>query len=249
VASFSITNAIFIQPLPISEPERFVRVYRHQEGSSAQYFPISADELREMRGMRHVFDGVAAEQPRPLIVGAAGSYERIWGEAVSDGYFELLGVAPVVGRAFTPREDETGDAVVVLSHELWTRQFGGDPQVLTRELRIDGRPHRIIGVAPARFRGTLLSFTSELWIPCRAVASRPGHNDDCNGFSVAKLRPGMALGHARGALGELAHRLERELPATNRGSRFAAFYEAQGRVPPPFHDGVLGFSAESAQRA
>jgi predicted permease len=234
-ASFSIANAFFIRPLPISEPEQVVRIYGYREGSTAQYFPVSDDDLRELRGLRPVFEDAVVEQPRPFIIGTAGSYERIWGEMVSARYFTVLGVTPVLGRVFTAQDGERGSAVAVLGHGMWMREFGGDPAVLDREVRIDGRLHRVIGIAPAAFRGTLLSFTSDVWVP--------GSPEPSDGFALARLRPGVQIDQVRAAVDGLARRLEREDPGRNQGARLAAFGERHGRVPPPFHDGVLGFSA------
>ena len=232
-ASFSITSAFFLRPLPIAEPDRFVRLYRYQAGTNARYFSISSEALREIRALTRVFETAFVEQPRPLIVGAAGSYERLWGEAVSDQYFTALGLRPALGRFFTAGGGRDA-ATVVLGDGVWTRLFGRDPGVLDRDLRIDGRRHRVIGVAPPGFRGTLLSFTSELWIP--------GAPEPSDGFALAKLRSGTRLEQARWAVEDLAVRLERQYPSTNAGTRFAVFYETQGRVPPPFHGGVVGFS-------
>ena len=234
-ASFSIANAFFVRPLPIADPGRAVRIYQFQEGSSAQYFPVGKDELRFIRDLRHVFADVVIEQPRPFIIGLTGSYERIWGEAVSDRYFAVLGITPALGRLFASGDGERDTGIVVLGDAMWTRRFGRDPEVLGRELRIDGRLHRIVGIAPPSFRGTLLSFTSEVWIP--------GAPEPDDGFALGRLRLGVTIPQAREALDSLARRLERDFPAANAGVRFAAFRETDGRVPPPFHESALGFSA------
>ncbi len=239
-ASFAFLNALFIRPLPVHRPDRLVRVYRHTS-ADPQHFPIAYREFEDLRGLRDVFAGGTAEEPVPIILGAAGGYERVWGEVVSSGYFSELGVTAQYGRMFDVAEEQAGDAVVVISEGLWRRRFGGDPAVVNSTVRVDGRPYRVAGVAPRAFRGTVLGFTSELWLPIRSVPGRElaeGHTY----FTIARLAGGVDLAVAQHALDALARRLEAERPGSNRAVRFTAHDEAEGRVPPPFRTGFLGFS-------
>lgn len=239
-ASFALLNALFIRPLPVREPDGLVRVYRH-DGNSPQHFPISYPDFEEIRRLRHVFTGAAAEEPAPLILGSAGSYERAWGEIVSPGYFSELGVVPLQGRFFTAAEEESGDAVAVIGEALWERRFGRDPNVVNVDVRVEGRPFRVIGVAPGAFHGTVLGFVSDLWIPVR---SAPGHEQAAGHgyFTLARLASNVDVALAQEALDTLARRLQAERPESNRAVRFALFRESEGRIPPPFRDSFLGFS-------
>jgi predicted permease len=242
--SFSLMNALFIRPLPIQGPDRFVRVYHQREGSP-QVLPISYRELRDLGDLREVFAGAVAEQPAPFTLGAAGAYDRVWGEIVSERYFALLGVEPAYGRFFSTSEEEIGEPVIVISHGLWQRRFGGNPEALNSHVRVDARLMRIIGVAPPAFRGTIVAFESDLWVPIRSAPTRHSETADRADrgyFVIARLTEDSGAGRARAAVDALTHRLQQEYPATNRGIRLIAFPESEGRVPPPFRDGVLGFS-------
>jgi predicted permease len=242
--SFSLMNALFIRPLPIQGPDRFVRVYHQREGSP-QVLPISYRELRDLGDLREVFAGAVAEQPAPFTLGAAGAYDRVWGEIVSERYFALLGVEPAYGRFFSTSEEEIGEPVIVISHGLWQRRFGGNPEALNSHVRVDARLMRIIGVAPPAFRGTIVAFESDLWVPIRSAPTRHSETADRadrSYFVIARLTEDSGAGRARAAVDALTHRLQQEYPATNRGIRLIAFPESEGRVPPPFRDGVLGFS-------
>ena len=128
--SFSLVNGFFIRPLAIQDPHRFVRIFN--SSPNGQYSTISYPDFLDMRELRGVFSGAAAEEPAPFSMGIAGSYERVWGEIVSDGYFPLLGVRPAEGRFFAPDEETDGghEPVVVLSHGLWTRRFAGSRDAL-----------------------------------------------------------------------------------------------------------------------
>ena len=245
--SFTLVNGLFFSPPPIHSPARFVRVY-HQSGNSGQYLPISYPEFDDTRALRSVFDEGALEEPMPfsLSIGGRDVRVRVFGERVSDGYFSVLGVGAAMGRVFTATEEQAGEALVILSDGLWKRQFGADPAVLNRDVLIDGRPFRIIGVAPQGFGGTILGFSSDLWIPFEStpagVAER--HDRGYRGlFVMARLAPGIEIAQARSALDTLVRRLQREYPETNSGVRLVALSESEGRVFPTFRDDVIGASA------
>src|SRR5262245_19252749 len=162
--SFSIVNRLFIRPLPIEHVGRFVRIYR-QAGAGAPYFPIAHRQLEDVRDLRSVFDATAGEEPAPFIIGVNGSYERAFGEILSDGYFRALGIRPALGRLITADDERAGERVVVLSDGFWKRGFGGDGSAIGRDIQIDGRRYHVVGVAPAGFGGTVLGFSSDVWIP------------------------------------------------------------------------------------
>jgi predicted permease len=244
-STFSLVNGFFVRPLAIQDPDRFVRIYTL--AANGQYSTLSYPDFADMRELRGVFDGALAEEPAPFSMGVAGSYERVWGELVSEGYFQLLGVRPAAGRFFAPGEDSTGDgdAVAVLGHGLWTRRFGASRAALNTTLLLSGRAFRIIGVAPASFHGTTLGLVSDLWVPAlqeRAVrADRLRERRGSRAFfGFAKLRPGTTVAQARGAVDALARRLQQEYPDTNTGLRYAVLSEAQGRIFPTVRGTVAG---------
>jgi len=233
--TFSLVNGLFLRPPPIREPERFVRVY-HQANNSTQFLPVSYPEFDDLGEMRDVFDGGVLEEPLPLRVGTAAWSVRAFGERVSDGYFSVLGVRPALGRIFSPREDEAGEPVVIVSDGLWRRQFGANPDILNRDVRIDGRPFKVIGVAPAGFGGTILGFSSDLWIPF--ASSKDGRAEQRNRahrghFVMVRMTPEVDLLQARSAVDLLSARLDRAYPETNRAaSRLQAIAEVTRRHDP-----------------
>ena len=240
--SFSIVNRLFIRPLPIEHVDRFVRVYR-QAGAGAPYFPISHRQLEDVRDLRSVFDATAGEEPAPFIIGVNGSYERAFGEIVSDGYFRALGVRPALGRFITADEERSGERVVVVNDGFWKRRFTGDRGTIGRDVLIDGWSYRVIGVAPAGFGGTILGFSSDLWIPRSALAASGVQADESSYFTLARLAPGIAIAQAQSALGILSARLQQERPLANSGVSLLAFSESQGRVLPTFRGSALAASA------
>jgi len=240
--SFSIVNRLFIRPLPIEHSERFVRIYR-QAGAGAPYFPISYRQLEDVRDMRSVFEATAGEEPAPFIIGVNGSFERAFGEIVSDGYFRALGVRPALGRFITADEERSGERVAVLNDGFWKRRFGGDRGAIGRDLQIDGWSYRVIGVAPAGFGGTILGFSSDLWIPRSSLVASGVQADENSYFTLARLGSGVSIAPAQTALDTLSTRLQQERPLANRGVSLLAFSESQGRVLPTFRGSAVAASA------
>jgi macrolide transport system ATP-binding/permease protein len=243
--AFSLVNGVFLRPPPFQNPERFVRVYHHT-GTSAQYLPISYPEFDDIRKLEHVFDGALVEEPVPLALRIDDSSERVFGEVVSDGYFRLLGIRPALGRWPSDEEDRTGETLVIISNGLWKRRFGGVANAIGRDVRIDGRPYRVIGVAPPGFGGTILGFSSDLWIPLASSPEWRGMRTERSNrglFAMARLAPDVEISRARVAVDILATRLQRDYPASNSGVRFATFAESEGRILPTFRNEAIGASA------
>ena len=241
--SLAIVDAFFVRNLPIADSARFVHVYRQSENNEP--FPISFPDFEDIRQLTAVFDGAVAEAPAPLImtVGAAAP-ERVWGEFVSDDYFSQLGLAARHGRLFTAPED-----AVVVSDAFWQRRFGASPSVIGATIQIEGRPYRVIGVAPAGFGGTIVGFTADLWLPLASAvfpvglrsgptktADSPMRDDaenrgERNYFVMARLTPSSRIEQARTALQTLAAHLGREYPETSAGLRLTALTQSEGRFP------------------
>jgi predicted permease len=239
--AFSLLNSFFLRPLPFRQPEQLVRIYSSSPGGM-QYFTVSYGDYADMRALTRVFAGVALEEPVPLTLGVAGTYERVWGERVSHEYLCVLGVTPVAGRFFAEADTQPGaPPVAVVGHGLWRRAFAGR-DVIGESLVLDGQRHTIVGVAPQRFHGANLGLFPDVWLPVvrdpATVAARGGGRF----FVVARLQPGMTVADARAALDLLARRLEKTQP-TNRGVRFTALPESHGRVHPMVRRGLLDFSS------
>jgi putative ABC transport system permease protein len=247
--SFSVVNGFFVRPLPIHEPERFVRLYNSYKRADP-YFTFSYPDFVDMRALRDVFVGAVAEQPEAFTVQIGGVPERVWGDLISERYFTVLGLKPAVGR-FLADGDESpqgGEPVVVLGYGLWRRAFGGRPDVVGARLLVNGRTFRVIGVAPERFTGTILGFVADLWIPAsaeRQIRAREERTERGyrGWFGMARLQPNVGITQARAALDALAERLQRDYPGTNAGVGFTALPESEGRIFPLLRGSVLGASA------
>ncbi len=210
-AMFSIVDAVLLRPLPYREPQRVVLVYNRFLAKDMEKAPLSGHEFFDVRDGNQAFAEVAAVIPRFLNLVGDGEPERLVGARVSASLFPLLGVRPELGRSFTPEEDVFGKGdVVMLSHELWQRRFGGDPGVIGRKLIFDGQPYTVIGILPEDFRFGTIDF--DAWIP---IATDLGHLPPRNarGLTVAaRLAPGVSLAQAQEDLDRVSGRLRELYP-------------------------------------
>ncbi|HBY59911.1 MAG TPA: permease, partial [Solibacterales bacterium] len=151
--------------LPVHQPGRLLAL----DGGNSISWPDYRD-YRDQTG--DVFEGVAGYFPLvPVNLSDGGRPERVWGQAGTGNYFRVAGSQPVLGRAFTPEDDEAKgkSPVVVLSHGLWKRRFGGDAGLIGRKITMNNQPYTVIGVAAPGFAGTIRGFVPEFWVPLSMV--------------------------------------------------------------------------------
>jgi putative ABC transport system permease protein len=228
-ALFSVVNAILLRPFPYGEPERLVVVWETQLSQSLPAMFASPPNYRDWRGQQTVFDEMAAFNPRGFFLAQNAEQTRAQGAQVSATLFPLLQVKPLLGRTFSPDDENPGaNRVVMLGYGLWARNFGGDRNVIGRSIIINEQPHTVIGVMPPEFNfpppidleGTSLPQRNELWVPFDL-----GRNAEQRGAHfmtvIARLKPGVVLERANEEMNTIAGRLERQYPASNAGWKIA----------------------------
>jgi predicted permease len=210
---FSVANGLLWGVLPVTDPGRLV-VF--SEGRSFSY----PDYLDYRDQTSQVFEDIAAHFPFiPASIGGNGQPERVWGQVVSGNYFRLTGVNPAVGRTILPEDDHASGtgAVVVLSHALWQRRFGSDPNVLGRTVVLNGQPYTVVGVAPAGFYGTDHGIQSDFWAPLSMTEqlmpdfskdSLTTKRDDQWLLLNARLKPGVSHSQAVAVVNVIKKRLD-----------------------------------------
>lgn len=236
-AIFSVLDAAVLRALPFPDADRlvFLNGYHLTDGERAIRM-ASVPEFRDWRERSRTISPMVAVDPNGLTLSGDGEAERITGELVSRGFFDLLDGEAVLGRTFTPQEAETPDGypLVVLSDGLWRRRFGADPGVVGRTAQLNDRPVTVLGVMPAGFRG--VSPDVDAWLPIgmmSLVASADYLTDRGTRFLgvIGRLAPGADLGRAQGEMDAIARDLQAEHPNVN-ADRWA---EVQ-----TFRDGYLG---------
>jgi putative ABC transport system permease protein len=207
-AMFSVINGVLLRPLPYPAPDSLVRV--HEIVPQYGRFSVAPATFLDWRQQNTVFERIAAYAPGTATFADAGGPERVPSAAVSWDLFELLQVAPALGRGFAAEEDVPGkSSVIVLSHGMWQRRFGSDPAVLGRPVTLNGAPFTIIGVMPAGFY--FPARQTEFWTPIAlnpANATRGGHFLGV----VARIKPGVGEAQAGAEIKAISERLAREYP-------------------------------------
>ena len=214
-AIFSVIDGILLRPLPYAQPERLVMVWqdlRARGGPATEW--TGPSQQFDWKADTDVFENLASVRGWSASLAGGDMPESLVGEQTTYEYFDVLGVHPELGRGFRDADDVPGAArVVILSHGLWTRRFGGDPRVLGRSVPINGESHEIIGVMPAGFRPVLVTGAA-MWRPLRMNRANPSRNSAVN-RTVGRLQPGITLEQARAGLARLAHALEEAHPASD----------------------------------
>jgi putative ABC transport system permease protein len=224
-AMFTILNAVLLKALPFPEPERMVRVWETQpNGSPNETTTLTFLDWKRQSGL---FEALSAEHRTRADVGTGEDLARVEGKLVSADYFKVFGVTPRLGRAFASGEDQAGASpVVVLSHSFWQTRFARDPDVLKRDLVIDGEPHRIIGVLPP---GCFDRDETAFWKPL-IFAPEQMNRDQHVLPVIGRLRASVSLEQARARMNILRARL-----APVMGS-----YKGWGFAVEPFAQRLVG---------
>src|SRR5512146_511020 len=218
LAIFTVVNAVLLRPLPFREPDRIVRVFDDLGGAGAKNVGMSVPEFYDVQ-RSGVFEQTSVIIPASQALSGGDRVERIEFLGTSPSYFQVLGATPALGRTYTQSEWVPGclDGVVI-SDGLWKRQFGSDPHVIGRKVRIDEDPYTVIGVMPPDFRhpGSTLGRDVDIWSACGFAAhpypSPPRRNVRFVLGALGRLKPGITLEQAGKRLDALAISLQRTYP-------------------------------------
>jgi putative ABC transport system permease protein len=220
-AVFSVVNTVLLRPLPYKSSDRLVALWEENPERGWYKNKVSAANFIDSKEQATSFTGMAAyrETPLDVIFLGNGEPERLTAGLVSADYFRILGVDPILGRTFLPREDwRGGGAAAVLSHAFWKRSFGARPDVLGKILKLNGASAEIVGVAPQGFQnlaGEVDLWLTHSWDPVelrQAAWARRAHNVR----AVARLRPGVSTTQAESELKSIAAHLQALYPETNK---------------------------------
>jgi predicted permease len=211
-AIFSVVNGVLLKPLAYHEPERIVTLLH--DGRR----PVAPADFLDWRAQSQSFESMSAAEAWGGILTDRERPESVVGLRLGEGLFQLLGVAPALGRTFEASDFRPGqEQVVVLSHSLWQRGFGGDKSVVGQSVSINSQPYLVIGIMPQRFQFAPFWVTkAEMWSPLQLVhraTSRTGSSLRI----FARLKPGVAPAQAQVEMDSICKRLERDHPETNTG--------------------------------
>src|SRR5499426_1773912 len=228
-AMFSVVNGVLLRRLPYGDEERVVVLWQNNLKSGVEREETSPANFFDWRDRAQSLDIVSAAEPFAFNLSGTGEPETFRSWIVTAGFFDALNVSPLYGRTFLPEEYEPGKGqVIVLGYGLWQRRFGGDSNLVGRQLTLNGQPHTVVGILPPDFQ---YPPGRELWAP-----RQPRNNDrQVRGASfirvVARLRPGRAVAEAQAEMNNIAAQLAGEYPQTNAGA---------GVVVAPLREAVVG---------
>ena len=215
---FSVVYAVLLKALPYPQPNRLVMVYENVNLPTYQNSrnEVTPGNFSDWTKQNTVFENMAAYRNRSFNLTDAGEPLRIEGELVSANFFTTLQIQPVLGRAFAPEEDRPGAShVLVMSDGLWKSHFGSDPQILGKNLLLDGESYEVIGVMPPGFHFPDLD--DQLWAPL-GLSPTDWDNRGSHFFDVfARLKPGMTLEQAQAQMSLIAAHLTTLYPQSNTG--------------------------------
>jgi putative ABC transport system permease protein len=224
-AIFSVINAIVLRPLPFNDPERLVAVWESAPDRDVREIPISYANFRDWAEQNTSFEHMAAYIFAGVNFNEGTSPERIAGLRVSASLFPLLKTGAAHGRVFSAEEDTAADSrVVVLSHRLWERRFGMDPNIVGRAVTLDGKPHTVIGVMPRSFQFPVgFSYNNrtyndpiEVYMPIGSIVSQLDRGSR-SAFAIARLNSSATFERAQTDIETIQARLQEQYPDANPG--------------------------------
>jgi predicted permease len=251
-ALFSLTDGLLLRPLAIAQPDDVMTVVTDTKAFTAE--GVSYPDYRDLREKSRSFGvagaGLAAYQFYSVGLAPSANIQpqMRMGMLVSDNFFSAMGIEPILGRAFAPDEAKVPgrDAIALLSYEQWMNQFGRDPGILGRNVRLNGIDFKIVGVAPEAFTGMDLYVHPAFYAPL-AMMQRLGTStanpldDRANRFLQVKgrLQNGTTREQAQAELIGIAKNLEKAYPATNHSHSISVKTEMQARFQQDPYDSAL----------
>ncbi|HWW89135.1 MAG TPA: ABC transporter permease [Vicinamibacterales bacterium] len=214
-AAFSVTDFVLIRPLPFPESERLVKVWERDPGYDRM--ELSPANYRDWTEAAVSFSSIGFYHPNSANLTGTSEPLHLVGASVSADLFPTLGVQPLLGRGFVERDDRKGaPGTLILSYTLWQTEFGGERDVVGRQVLLDGMPHTIIGVMPRSFN--FPKSETQYWDTTRFDESNYQDRNDNWLESVGRLRPGATVEQARAEMSVLAARSREQYPAENKNT-------------------------------
>jgi predicted permease len=228
---FSVVNAVLLRPLGFKDADRLVRVWHVPPAKSfpgMTRFAVSAANFLDWENQNKTFDQMAILTYHGFTMTGGDKPEQVDATAVSSGFFSTLGVPPMLGRVFSPEEDQPGRShVVVLSHRLWQEHFGANPDIVGHNISLDGQSYLVAGVMPASFR---FPDFAQMWTPMAWTDQERAVRGEHHYMVIARLKPGVALKQAQAEMNTISGWLEQQYPEDDKG---------WGAVVVPLHDDLV----------
>lgn len=231
---FSALDAVLLNPLPYKDADRLVVMWETNKHLGPEMWDrneVAIGNFLDWRSRNQSFDQIGALFDTAMNLTGVGEPQRVQSCVVTTNFFQVLGVQPMLGRSFLPEEEKPGAPFsVILSHDLWQRQFGADPNVINKTLTLNAHQVAVVGVMPPGFE---LQFPTskhvEMWVPFIIDVADPDYHDRSQNFlyTVARLKPGVSQDQAQAEMNLIAGQLQQQFPDTNaeRGVRVVPLHK------------------------
>ena len=243
-AIFSVLNAVLLRSLPYQDPGRITMLWGknpHLQLSMVD-FPISYGDFIDLRDRSQVFESLSALYPNSVNLTGSVEPEHVGGVDVSANLFQTIGIAPVLGRSFLPEDEQPGaERVVIVSHGLWRRHFGSDPNIIGKAIQLNGESCTVIGLLPSHFEfpqrhDLLLSYgfprQVEIWRPLTAASEELQRRGNHVLIVMGRLQTGITVEQAQSETEAVAATIARQYPETRSSGWTVALV--------PLHEQLVG---------
>ncbi|HEY2459997.1 MAG TPA: ABC transporter permease [Candidatus Acidoferrum sp.] len=217
-ALFSVVNGVLLKPLPYPHPEQLVWLAESKPNFATG--SISFANFRDWQKDSTTFSGMGLYRAYNFNLSGQGTAEQLQGRLITADFFQVLGVSPMIGRAFAPGEDDIGAApLALISEQLWKRKFNGSLDVLGKSIDLDGRSYAVVGVTPADFDLSGSFRGVEVYVPVGQWSNPflPKRDAGLGFHGVGRMKAGITLEQARSDLARVSNNLSAAYPDTNTG--------------------------------
>jgi putative ABC transport system permease protein len=227
-AIFSVVNALLLKPLPFPAPQQLVAfgMTNTREKNQESLGSLSYPDFFDFRVQNRTLSSIAVFHTRPSALTSTEGATSLLGVKASAEFFDVLGVKPAMGHAFTRADEEAGGGPggfkVIISHDFWKKHFGGEGNVLGRNIELDRRQFTVIGVMPAGFQFPIQADPIDFYVTIAEDAANPDGNKPMTAErgnhtleAIARLKPGVTIKQAQADLSTIAANLEKEYPDSN----------------------------------
>src|ERR1041384_6842385 len=224
-AMFSVINAVLLRPLPYSEPDRLV--WMNESGLEIANRQVSYPTFVDWRARNQVFEAMSVFRGWGVNLTGSGEAEFLDARTARADYFKIMRVTPFMRRDFTAEDDKVGASpVLIISYAFWQQHFGGDPNVIGKEIRLDDIPYKVIGVIPQSF---VHQGPPPLWGLIGPLGWK--HRDVRNaGNVIARLKLGVTIEQARAEMNRIGEQLFQEHPIASGGTHVVNVVSLQDSI-------------------
>jgi putative ABC transport system permease protein len=224
-AMFSVINAVLLQPLPYSEPDRIV--WMNESGREVQNRHVSYPNFVDWRARNSVFESMSTFRGWEVNLTGTDKPESLDARIVTADYFKVMRTTPLLGRDFTADDDKPGAApVAIISYPFWQQRFAGDPNIVGKNILLDDKPHTVIGVSRQDF---VHQGPPPLWVLMGPLNWKE-RDVRTGGNVIARLKPGVTIDQARDEMNRISQQLRQQYPIHNAGANVVNVVSLQDSI-------------------